>query len=181
MQIDWGRTINDIFADKLTCPRCGGFDYQLFAGYTRLPEAADYAPRCRDCADKSSCDARKLVVICERCAQELRLRARPVDEEGMMVMLLSDCRRELEDSLDYLTDGWLEDLDVPPEEMEGRLEEYDPEVFAEEDAWRRRLEEEYLQFHRWFREHVKRIPDPGWRSEYVDEIVSLGYTTLLGD
>ena len=26
-----------------------------------------------------------------------------------------------------------------------------------------------------------RIPNPGWRGEYVDEIISLGYTTLLGD
>jgi hypothetical protein len=62
-----------------------------------------------------------------------------------------------------------------------RLDDVDPDVFAEEDAWRRRLEEEYLSYHRWFREHNVRIPNPGWRAEYVEEIVALGYTTALGD
>jgi hypothetical protein len=56
-----------------------------------------------------------------------------------------------------------------------------PDVFAEEDAWRRQLEEEYLSYHRWFREHGLRVPNAGWRSEYVEEVITLGYTTLLGD
>lgn len=181
MHIDWGKTIEDIFADKISCLRCGVLTPFVVAGYSRVPAAADFAPRCQYCTRKEDCDARKLVVVCENCARELRLRAKRVDQEGMMGMLLNDCRKDLEDCLDYLADYWQEDLDVDPAEAEGRLEEVDPDVFAEEDAWRRRLEEEYLSYHRWFREHNIRTPNPGWRSEYVEEIVALGYTTVLGD
>lgn len=181
MQIDWSKTIDEIFADKLTCLRCGVLTSQVVAGYTRLPEAANYAPRCHHCTRKEDCDARKLVIVCETCAKELRLRAKPVDEVGMMTMLLNDCRKDLEDCLDYLAEYWQEDLDIDPEDMDRRLEDVDPAVFAEEDNWRRRLEEEYLSYHQWFRERNIRIPDPGWRSEYVEEIIALGYDTLLGD
>ena len=181
MQIDWDRTINEILGDKVACRRCGSLNREIVVGYSRLPAAAEWAPRCQDCTDKENCDARKLVVVCEQCARELRLRARKVDEEGMMAMIMEECRRELEEALDYLADYWMEDLDIDPEEMDLRLEQVDPEVFREEDDWRRRLEEEYLALHRWFREHGKRIPDPGWRSEYVEEIYELGYKTLLGD
>ena len=44
-----------------------------------------------------------------------------------------------------------------------------------------KLEEEYQQLHRWFREAGIPIPDPGWRSQYAEEIIGIGYTTLLGD
>ena len=57
----------------------------------------------------------------------------------------------------------------------------DPETFREEDGWRARLEEEYLALHRWFRERRLRVPDPAWRSQYVEDVVALGYTSLLGD
>lgn len=181
MQIDWNQTINDILGGKVACRRCGSLNNEIVVGYSRSPEAAQWAPRCQDCSHKDDCDARKLVVVCERCARELRLRARKVDEEGMMVMLIEECRRELEEALDYLADYWMEDLDIDPEDMDKSLEEIDPEVFEEEVAARRRLEEEYLSLHRWFREHGRPIPDPGWRSEYVEEIIELGYATLLGD
>jgi len=181
MQIDWGKTIEDIFADKISCLRCGVLTPYVVAGYSRAPEAADFAPRCQYCTRKEDCDARKLVVVCESCARELRLRSKRIDQEGMMSMLLNDCRKDLEDCLDYLADYWQEDLDVDPLDTDRRLEDVDPDVFAEEDAWRRRLEEEYLSYHRWFREHNVRIPNPGWRAEYVEEIVALGYTTALGD
>ena len=181
MQIDWNRTINDILGDKVACRRCGALNREIVVGYSRSPAAAEWAPRGHDCARKEDCDARKLVVVCEQCARQLRLRARKADEEGMMVMIMEECRRELEEALDYLADYWMEDLDIDPEQMDRRLEEIAPDVFHEEHEWRRRLEEEYLSLHRWFREHGKRIPDPGWRSEYVEEIIGLGYTTLLGD
>lgn len=181
MQIDWDKTLEDILGDKMTCPRCGGFTSDTVAGYSRAPWAADYAPRCQFCTRKEDCDARKLVVLCEGCARELGLRARRVDQETVMGMLLDDCRKDLEECLEYLAEYWQEDLEVPPEEADKRLEEYDPEVFAEEDEGRRRLEEEYLSYHRWFREHGLRIPNPTWRAEYVEEIVALGYPTLLGD
>ncbi len=98
-----------------------------------------------------------------------------------MALLLGECRKDLEESLDYLEEDWQEDLDVSPEEMTSRLEELAPEVFEEETAWRARLEEEYLTYHRWFREHNLRIPDPEWRSHYVEEVITLGYATSLGD
>lgn len=181
MQIDWQKTIEEILSEKIACPRCGSFADEVHAGYTREPWGADYAPRCQFCNRKEDCDARKLVVLCGQCASELKLRARPVDQQALMGMLINDCRKDLEESLDYLAEFWQEDLDVPPEDTETRLEDHDPSVFAEEDAARKRLEEEYLTYHRWFREHGLRIPEPGWRGDYVEEIIGLGYTTLLGD
>ncbi len=180
MQIDWNEAINDILGGRVVCRRCGSLNQEVVVGYSRLPEASAWSPRAHQCA-KDDCDARKLIVVCEECARQLRLRARKVDEEGMMVMILNECRRDLEDALDYLADYWQEDLDIDPEEMDRRLEEIAPDVFQEEAEARRRLEEEYLSLHRWFRSQNKRIPDPGWRGEYVEEIVELGYTTLLGD
>jgi len=181
MQIDWNQTINDIFADKLSCLRCGSLTPDIVAGFSRSPAAAEYSPRVHDCAHKDECDARKLVVVCDACARELRLRGQRVDAEGLMTMILNDCRRELEECLDYLADYWQEDLDVDPADMEKRLEDVDPEVYAEETATRKRLEEEYLSLQRWFRTHHARIPNPGWRAEYAEELIELGYTTLLGD
>ena len=99
----------------------------------------------------------------------------------MMALLVNDCRKDLEECLDYLADYWQEELEVDPDAEDSRLEKVAPDVFAEEDAWRARLEEEFLSYHRWFREHGLRIPDAGWRSDYVEEIIALGYTTLLGD
>ena len=181
MQIDWDKTIDEILADKMACPRCGSLADHIVAGYSREPWGADYAPRCQFCNRKEDCDARKLVVLCEGCARELGLRSRRVNQETLMAMLLNDCRKDLEECLDYLAEYWQEDLDVPLKEADKRLEEYEPETFAEEDEARRRLEEEYLTYQRWFREHHLRIPDAGWRSEYVEDILGLGYKTLLGD
>ncbi len=181
MQIDWGKTINDILASKMSCLRCGALDSIMVAGYSRSPAMTEYAPRCQSCHRKEDCDARKLVVVCETCAQELRLRARPVDQQSLMTLLLNDCRKDLEDCVEYLSGYWQEDLDIDPEDIDKRLEELAPDVFVEEDGWRKRLEEEYLSYHRWFREHGVGIPDPGWRSDYVEEVIALGYSTLLGD
>jgi hypothetical protein len=181
MQIDWAKTIEDIFENQATCPRCQVFTPELVAGYSRAPWAAEYAPRCQNCTHKEDCESRKLLFLCAACAQELRLRARPVDQEGMMTLLIQDCRKDLEECLDYLAEYWQEDLDVPPEEAESRLEDVAPDVFEEESAWRARLEEEYLTYHRWFREHHMRLPEPEWRSQYVEEVIGLGYTTALGD
>lgn len=181
MHIDWQRTINDILEGSLTCRRCGAPCTELIAGYSRLPEAAAWSPRSHECDQPEQCDARKLIFVCLACARDLRLRPRRVDEEGMMAMLLEECRRELEDAIDYLADHWMDDFDTDPERLDLRLEDVSPEVFAEEAAWRDKLEREYLQLHRWFREQGRRVPDPGWRSEYVEELVALGYPTLLGD
>jgi NMD protein affecting ribosome stability and mRNA decay len=181
MQIDWHRAINDILAKKLSCPRCGSMADDVFVGYLRAPEASDWAPLCEGCNRRESCDARKFVLLCENCATAVRLRGRRVDEDGFMVALLDECRRNLEETLDYLADYWREDLDVDPEEMEKRLDEVDPELFEEENNWRRYLEEQYLKIHGWFRDRHLAIPNPGWRSEYVEDIVGAGYPSLLGD
>jgi hypothetical protein len=181
MQIDWQRAINDILAKKLSCPRCGSFTDDVFVGYLRTPEASEWAPLCEGCTKRENCDARKFVLLCADCSTEVRLRGRRVDEDGFMHSLLEECRRNLEETLDYLADFWREDLDIDPEEMDKRLEEVDPDLFEEENNWRRYLEEQYLKIHAWFRERRSPVPNPGWRSEYVEDIVALGYPTALGD
>lgn len=181
MRIDWDKTINEIFSDKVACLRCGRLSPEIVVGYSRSPGVAAFSPRRHECPHAEDCDARRLVVVCESCARDLRLRARKVDEETMMGMVLNECRRELDECLDYLADYWQEDLDIGPDEMDKRLEEIDPDVFEEENGRRAKLEDEYLTLHRWFRDHGRPIPDPGWRSEYVEEIIALGYTTRLGD
>jgi hypothetical protein len=181
MQIDWDKAINDIFLDKVTCLRCGRVSPEIVAGYSRAPELALFSPRRHECPHPDDCEARRLITVCEPCSRELRLRARPVDQESMMGMILEECRRELDECVDYLADYWQEDLDVSPDKIDLRLEEFDPELFLDENRRRERLEQEYLSMHSWFREHSAPIPDPGWRSEYVEEIIALGYKTLLGD
>jgi len=181
MQIDWQRAINDILASILSCPRCGALADEVMIGYLRTPEAAQWAPLCEGCTKRDNCDARKFVALCPTCAAETRLRARPVDEQGFMMALMDECRRTLDESLDYIAEYWREDLDVAPEEMDRRLEEVDAELFEEEDAWRRYVEGQYLKVHSWLRERHIAIPDPGWRSEYVEEVIAAGYATQLGD
>lgn len=181
MQIDWQRAINDILANKLSCPRCGAFCDELMIGYLRTPEAAQWAPLCEGCAKRDNCDARKFVGLCSTCASDVRLRGRPVNEHGYMLAFLEECRRTLDESLDYLVDYWREDLDIEPDEIDKRLEDVEPDLFEEEDSWRRYVEEQYLQVHAWFRERHLAIPNPGWRSEYVEEVIAAGYSSLLGD
>lgn len=103
------------------------------------------------------------------------------DAAQVLASYMFDCRRELDDSLGYLSEYWRDDPDLDDDDLDGRPEEVDPETFAEESELRRKLEEEYLRYHREFRERGGRIPDPGWRSEYVEEVRNLGYETLLGD
>ncbi|MEE8347010.1 MAG: hypothetical protein V3S20_06660 [Dehalococcoidia bacterium] len=181
MQIDWQRAINDILASKLSCPRCGSFAEEVLVGYLRTPEAAEWAPLCEGCSKRENCDSRKFVLLCQTCATDVRLRGRRVDEQGFMLALIEECRRALEESLDYLADYWREDLDIDPDEVDKRLEEMEPDLFAEEDTWRHYVEERYLKMHAWLRERHIPVPDPGWRSEYVEEVITAGYTTLLGD
>jgi len=181
MQLDWDKAINEILSDKLACQACGALGDQMVVGYTREVSAAQFAMRCRDCVDKTDCDARKLVVVCEACARTHRVNGEVMDEPGMMSVMLDECRRNLEDSIDYLATYWKEEVEVPYDDMQKGLDEVDPELFREEDAWRSRLEEEYLQLHRWFRDRHVPIPDPGWRSQYAEEVIGLGYSTLLGD
>ena len=46
MQIDWEKTLDDIFADKLTCPRCGSHEQQ--PGGRIQPVAGDVRVRAAD-------------------------------------------------------------------------------------------------------------------------------------
>jgi hypothetical protein len=94
---------------------------------------------------------------------------------------MHDCRHDLDELLAYLSDYWTEDHDLAPDDLDRSLEEVDPEGFAQHNAMRTALEEEYLRYHRELRERGRRIPDPGWRGEYVEEIIGLGYQTILGD
>ena len=45
--------------------------------------------------------------------------------------------------------------------------------FAEEQEMRRQLEQEYLGYHRELRARHRHVPDPGWRSSYVEDIREL--------
>jgi len=181
MQIDWEETINKILHDVLTCPRCTKPQDALIVGYSRKPSLNAFAPRHRNCPRGEECDARKLITLCEGCARIEGLPGQPMDAVQALETYMLDCRRDLEESLDYLAEYWRDDYELTADELDSNLEEVDPEVFKEETAWRQRLEEEYLRYHREFRERHRRIPSPGWRSEYVEEIRALGYDTLLGD
>lgn len=181
MQVDWDKTINEILSAKLSCQACQALGDEMVVGYTREPEAAIFAMRCRDCEDKSDCDARKLVIVCEDCARKYRVNGSLMDEVGMMGVLLDECRRSLEESIEYLSTSWKEDADLSYDEMGNSIQDVLPEVFTEEERWRHRLEDEYLHIHAWFREHKVRIPDAGWRSQYVEDVLELGLATALGD
>ena len=181
MQLDWDKAINEILASKMACQACETLGEEMIVGFTRSPDAAVFANRCKECTDKTDCDARKLVVVCEGCARTYRVNGELMDESGMMTVLLEECRRSLEESVGYLASYWKEESEVEFDDMQKRLDQVDPELFREEDSWRARLEEEYLTMHRWFRERNVRIPDPGWRSQYIEDVVALGYTTALGD
>ncbi len=181
MSVDWDKTINEILAGTLACQACQALGDEMVVGYTRNAEAAEFAMRCQDCEDKSDCDARKLVVVCQDCASRYRVNGQMMTEAGWMGVQLDECRRNLEESLDYLSTYWKEEGQIEFADMSRRLEEVAPETFRQEDGWRARLEEEYLHIHHWFREHNVRVPDPGWRSQYVEDVVALGYTSRLGD
>ncbi|MBM3139296.1 MAG: hypothetical protein FJZ92_03540 [Chloroflexi bacterium] len=181
LQINWEQAINDIFVDKLACPRCGRDQDELIVGYSRKSSLNSFAPRHRNCPRGEECDARKLITLCAACARAEAVPGAPVDAAQVLETYLLDCRRDLEESLDYLAEYWRDDYDLTPEDFDHQLEDVDAEVFEEETQWRRRLEEEYLRYHREFRQRNRRIPSPGWRSEYVEEIRALGYDTLLGD
>jgi hypothetical protein len=179
--IDWENTINQIFTDVLPCVRCGNDFDALVAGYSRKPSLNPYAPRHKNCPRAEECDARKLISLCEDCAREEGLAGQLSDAVQMLETYMLDCRRDLEESLDYIAEYWRDDYELSSDDLDANLEEIDPEVFREETQWRHRLEEEYLRYHREFRERHRRVPSPGWRSEYVEEIRALGYTTDLGD
>lgn len=181
MRINWEEAINQLFMDRLSCPRCLQDYDELIAGYSRKPALNRYAPRHRNCPRGDECDARKLITLCNDCARAERLRGSPVDPEALLETYMLDCRRDLEESLDYLAEYWRDDFDLPEEDLDSPLDQVDPDTFAEETEWRERLEEEYLRYHREFRQRQRRLPHPGWRSEYVEEIIALGYATLLGD
>ena len=181
MSVDWDKTINEILAGTLACQACDALGDEMIVGYTRSTEAAEFAARCQDCTDKSDCDARKLVVVCEPCANQYRVNGELMTEAGWMGVQLDETRRNLEESLDYLSTYWKEEVEVEYADMSRRLEEVDPDTFREEDGWRAQMEEEYLRIHRWFRDHRVRVPDPAWRSQYVEDVVALGYTSRLGE
>ena len=181
MQINWEDAVNQIFSESLSCPRCNEEREQLVTGYSRKPELNKFAPRHRHCARGDECEARKLITLCESCAREERLRGAPADAVQMLEVYMLDCRRDLEETLDYLAEYWRDDFDLSDEELDRPLAEVDPDAFLEESEWRAQLEDEYLRYHKEFRQRNMRIPHPGWRAEFAEEIRALGYDTSLGD
>lgn len=181
MNFNWDDALEQILGRHLVCPRCQGDHELLVVGYASRPSLTRFAARHGDCQRGDDCDARKLITLCEACARAEHFRGASQDASQVLTSYMLDCRRELDDALAYLSEYWRDDPDLDDDELDGRPEDVDPEAFAEESAFRLKLEEEYLRYHRQFREQQIRIPEPGWRSDYVDEICTLGYTTLLGD
>ncbi len=181
MQINWEETINQIFGDRLSCPRCSSDYPELMVAYSRRPTLNRFAPRHKDCPRGDECEARKLITLCTACSGEERLPGVPADADQMLETYMLDCRRDLEDALDYIGDLWRDDFSQQIEDLDQGLEDVAPEVFTEETNWRNRLETEYRRYHREFRARERRIPHPGWPAEYAEEIHALGYDTLLGD
>lgn len=181
MQIDWENAINRIFARRLTCPRCEADVEELIAGYSRKADLSPYAPRHQNCPRGDACEARKLTTLCVECARAAGLRGTLADAGQLLETYMLDCRRDLEETLDYLAEYWRDDFDLSDEELDRPLAEVDPDAFLEESEWRAQLEDEYLRYHKEFRQRNMRIPHPGWRAEFAEEIRALGYDTSLGD
>jgi hypothetical protein len=181
MNFNWEDALEEIFGGSLVCPRCEQTHPELIAGFSRKPALARYAARHGKCAHGDDCDARKLITLCAECARLEHLRGEPQDGGQLLETYLLDCRTDLDESANYLAEYWREDPDLTDEELDGTLEEVNPELFAEEQTLRAHLEQEYLGYHRELRARRRRIPDPGWRSGYVEDIRELGYDTALGD
>lgn len=181
MRFNWEEAINSIFADHLTCPRCEQQFETLTAGYSRRPAHNRFAPRHRGCPRGDECDARKLIVLCDACARKELLHGSEVTANQILETYMLDVRRDLEESLDYLAEYWRDDFEITEHDLDRPMEKVEPEAFREEVEWRDQLEDEYLQYHIAFRDRGHRIPQPGWRAEYVEEILALGYPTKLGE
>ncbi len=181
MNFNWEDVLDEIFGGSLVCPRCEQEQPVLVAGFSRKPALSRYAARHSKCAHGDECDARKLITLCVECARVEHLRGEPQDGAQLLETYLLDCRTELDDSANFLTEYWRDEPGLTDEQLDGSFEDANPELFAEEEELRRQLEQEYLGYHRELRARHRRIPDPGWRSSYVEDIRELGYHTELGD
>ena len=123
MQINWEEAINQIFADRLVCPRCGQDHETMIIGYSRKPSLNPYAPRHRNCPRGEECEARKLITLCGDCARIERLRGTTVDATQALETYMLDCRRDLEESLDYLAEYWRDDIDLADEDLDRENDE----------------------------------------------------------
>lgn len=181
MDFDWDEALDEIFGRDLVCRRCGVEQTELVAGYSRVPALSRYAARHNSCAEGDHCDARKLIALCAECARTERLRGVPQNGPQLLETYLIDCRVDLDEALQFLAEYWRDDPDLTDDQLDGTLEQANPELFAHETEARHQLELEYLRYHQELRARLQRIPDPGWRSTYVEDIRDLGYETILGD
>jgi hypothetical protein len=181
MNFDWEEALGEIFGGDLVCRRCGLDQTELVAGYSRTPALSKYAARHGSCAEGDQCDARKLVALCASCARIERLRGVAQTGAQLLETYLLDCRVDLDEAVQFLAEYWRDDPDLTDEQLDGTFEQANPELFAHETELRRQLELEYLGYHQELRARLQRIPDPGWRSSYVEDVRDLGYDTALGD
>lgn len=181
MNFNWDDALSEIFGSGLVCPRCEQGQLLLVAGYSKKPELNRYAAR-HECDAGDDCDARKLITLCVECARAERLRGEPQDGPQLLETYMLDCRNDLEESLEFLAGDWRDEPDLTDTQFDtDSLEQAIPDVFVSERQHQFRLEEEYLRYYREFRARGLRIPDPGWRSTYVEAVRELGYDTFLGD
>jgi len=151
MHIDWRREVNDATAVKIVCEECEQEVAVAIRANGRL--------------------------LCRACAEALGQSGREVSYEKILHQVLLDMRGRLDD--------WAGLLERSCElRRQGRGNNG---VLLEDRDWNRlveryrRLEEYYLALHRVFRRRDFPIPDPGWRSTYVERVINCGYTSKLGD
>jgi len=181
MNFNWEDALEEMFAEELVCRRCGLNQSELVAGYSRNPALTRYAARRGACAHGDDGDTRKLVTLCVDCARVEHLRGVAQDGPQLLETYMLDCRVDLDEVVHYLAEYWRDDPGLTDEQLDTTFELANPELFAEEAQFRQSLEQEYLGYHQEMRARHQRIPEPGWRSSYVEDIRELGYDTALGD
>ena len=183
MQLDWDKAINEILSEKMTCQACGATgrrdDRRLHARSLRR-RVRDALQRMRRQDRLRRAQARRR--LRSRARAQHRVNGEVMDEAGMMGVLLDECRRNLEDSIDYLATYWKEEIEVDYDDMAEGARRSRPGAFQ----GRRRVAFAARRGVPPAPPLVPRAPcaHPGSRggaANYVEEVIGLGYTTLLGD
>jgi hypothetical protein len=113
-------------------------------------------------------------LYCGSCADQLGVAGSTVSYETLLAQLLREMRTRLDEWATHL-EKQLErrrraDVDPLQEDLDAlQVERY------------RGLEDQYLSLHRAFRRRGYAIPNPGWRSAYVERVINCGVPSKLGD
>lgn len=150
MEIDWRREVNEATAVKFICDGCEG----EFAVVTYV-------------------DRR---LLCPACAGSLGLGGRQISYEAILESLLFEMRHRLDEwatALEEFSRLRAREIAAAPAIPSGAAWERLVQRY-------RQLEEYYLALHAIFRRQGHPIPEPGWRSAYVERVVNCGFASKLG-